>query len=289
MSRPYTIKDIYNYSKTDDLPMLSSYPADFWKTYRDNISYFDRLFMRKYTSFFPYAQDPEDYIDSVSDEFRTDVYAWLMINDKRYSELYRVNTIPDNEAYSLTNNYDLSETMQRTLTEDNEFIKGSMVINDNGSNIYGEQIITHDDQSEYGEQEIESTEDYSKGIQNNTSEDQVSAFNQGDYDPEHKRIDQEGSRSDRTENTQTLGGHTDNFNKEETRGAHTDTATNTRQEGSRTDTDAKDLVESTNLRRVGNMGVSTVDDMLQKHINTWEMFSFYDMIFSEIAREFLRC
>lgn len=289
MSRPYTVKDIYKYSKSDDMPMLSAYPADFWKAYRDNVGYFDRLFMRKYTSFFPYGQDPNDLIDSVSDEFRTDVYAWLMINDKRYSELFRVNTIPDNDAYSLTNNYDLTETMQRTLTEDNEFVKGSMVINDSSSNVYGEQIITNEDQSDYGEQDIESTEDYTKGLQNNTSENQVSAFNQGDYDPEHKRIDQEGSRSDRTENTQTLGAHTDTSNKEETRGAHTDTATNTRQEGSRTDTDAKDLVESTNLRRVGNMGVSTVDDMLKKHVETWEMFSFYEMIFSEIAREFLRC
>ena len=37
----YTIGDIYKKNKTDNKMMLSPYPADFWKPYRDNSNYFD--------------------------------------------------------------------------------------------------------------------------------------------------------------------------------------------------------------------------------------------------------
>ena len=38
----YTVGDIYNKNKTDQTLMLSNYPADFWKPYRDNNTYFDK-------------------------------------------------------------------------------------------------------------------------------------------------------------------------------------------------------------------------------------------------------
>lgn len=288
-AKKHTVKDIYNYSKEDDLPMLSSYPSAFWKPYRDNVHYFDRLFMRKFTSFYPYGQEPGDLIDEVADSLRIDVYAWLLANDKRYSELFRVNTIPDNESYSLVNNYDLTETLQRTQGEDGTFVKGQMTTSESAENVYGAQSTSTESESVFGQQEIETEEEYAKGLQNNTSEEQVSAYNRGDYDPEKKRIDQEGSRTDTTSGSETRASHTDSNEATETKASYTDELSTTRQEGTRTDTSEKDITESHTLRRVGNMGVSTVDDMLQKHIATWEMFSFYDMIFSEIAREFLRC
>lgn len=43
------IKDIYEYRRDDNSPMLSPYQPsdiDFWKPYRDNYAYFDRMFMK---------------------------------------------------------------------------------------------------------------------------------------------------------------------------------------------------------------------------------------------------
>ena len=45
--------------------------------------------------------------------------------------------------------------------------------------------------------------------------------------------------------------------------------------------------ESTSLHRVGNIGVMTVSDMLEKHVGLWERHQFFEMIFFDIARELL--
>ena len=80
----YTIGDIYNKNKTDETLMLSAYPADFWKPYRDNNAYFDRRFKTLYKSWYPYDQESDEGLAAVADAFRMDVYAHLTANDKRY-------------------------------------------------------------------------------------------------------------------------------------------------------------------------------------------------------------
>ena len=104
----YTIADIYNQNKTDDKMMLSPYPADFWKPYRDNHNYFDRRFKVLYKSFLPYDQEETEGRESVADDFRFDVYAHLMANDKRYSELF------DNDLYEAI---DLMNCVQKRISQ----------------------------------------------------------------------------------------------------------------------------------------------------------------------------
>lgn len=284
--RKITIKDIYKQNKSDDTPMLSDYESRFWLIYVTQYQHLDRIFMRRYESFFPMDQDGD--VVEISDTFRDDVYAWLLMNDKRYSELYRVNVI-DDENYSLTNNYDMTETLERTEDITGERVKGSETISDQGSNIYGAQTVGTETETVMGSQENGTSETINKGEQENETENTVSAFNVSTYEPETKSITNEGAREDGREVSETLGSRTDTIDTSTSYGSHTDTMSNVRTDGQRTDTDERNLIESSSLHRVGNIGVTTVDDMLQKHIDTWTAFDFYGFIFDEIAREFLRC
>ena len=258
----YTVGDIYNQNKTDDKMMLSPYPADFWKPYRDNHNYFDRRFKVLYKSFFPYDQEESEGRESVADDFRFDVYAHLMANDKRYSELFRVNVIPDNEAYSLTNNVDYTEEYSEESHLDRTFNKGAQVDGGTSFTTYGSQ---------------ENSEDRSKtyGITGSSTEKKVSAFNQSDYSPAEKLEYSDDEHTDTEDNTFTLGSHRDDTGMQQT-------------EGAREDTTDDDVTKDYTLHKVGNMGVQTVDDMIDKHVGVWTMFDFYNLVFTEIARDLLR-
>ena len=258
----YTIGDIYNKNKTDETLMLSNYPADFWAPYRNNNTYFDRRFKSMYKSWFPFDQDSDEGLAAVADAFRLDVYAHLMANDKRYSELFRVNTIADNDAYSLVNNVDYTETRLRTEGRDGENVKGSETITDTGANQYGAQTVN-------------TGVDETRGSRTDTSEQTTSAFNSSTYEPKDKVENITGQQINGTDTETQFGAHTDNIS-------------NTRVDGQRTDTSALDITENESIRKVGNMGVQTVDDMLKKHVDNWSLFDFYKLIFSEIARDLLR-
>ena len=258
----YTIGDIYNQNKTDDKMMLSPYPADFWKPYRDNHNYFDRRFKVLYKSFFPYDQEETEGRESVADDFRFDVYAHLMANDKRYSELFRINTIADNDAYSLTNNVDYTETYEEESGRDIEFNKGSQTDTEDLEHTKGAETDTEDLSTTYGAHDTTAT---------NT----ISAYNESGYSPKDKDVTESGTHEDTGDNSRTYGQRIDSEDNSRTYGARQDTIGET---GSKSST----------MRKVGNMGVQTVDDMLLKHWDNWNLFDFYKLIFEEIARDLLR-
>lgn len=285
----YTIGDIYNKNKTDQTFMLSNYPADFWKPYRDNNTYFDRRFKSLYKSWYPYDQDSDEGLAAVADEFRLAVYAHLMANDKRYSELFRVNSIADNDAYSLVNNVDYTETRLRTEGRDGENVKGSETITDTLQTSYGEQTVTQDNETTYGAQTITDDNDVVKGQRDDTTINSTSAENESGFSPVDKTEFTEGEQTDHIDNERTISSHTDSQDNETTYGAHVDRGSNSRVDGERTDTSSLDITENESIRKVGNMGVQTVDDMLNKHWNNWSaLFDFYRLIFSEISRDLLR-
>lgn len=107
-----TVKQMHKYAKDNNKPLLSSYPAAFWEEYRDNTRRYDSLFERLYKTFVYYDQDDDATIEEVYDDFVYQVYNHLLVNDKKYSELFRINVIDDTN-YSLTNNYDMTEIMAR--------------------------------------------------------------------------------------------------------------------------------------------------------------------------------
>lgn len=260
--RVFTIKDIQDYTKEHNVKMLSEYGADWWKGYRDNYQYFDRLFMKRFSSWFPFDQEYSEGIASIQQDFTFDVYAHLMANDKRYSELWRVNVIPDNDAYSLTNNVDYTESYEEDNGRNVTYNKGSQVNSDEGFTAYGEKTDTEDLSKTYGLHESD--------ITNSTS-----AYNQTEFTPVDKTEESDAEHTDTEDNSRTYGSHRDD-------------RTNIHHEGAREDSTGETGSKDYTLHKVGNMGVQTVDDMIKKHIENWTMFNFYELVFDEIARDLLR-
>ena len=260
------IKDIYTYTKDHTTPMLSNFTSsaggnlDFWKPYKDNYSYFDRIFMKKYRSWYPMDQEGE--IDDIATDFANDVKSWLMINDKRYSELYRIQTIPDDEKYSLTDNVFEHEVVETEFGKVVTFNKGEQEIKDEGSTTYAEYTDTQDNSR-------------TTGATGKTITDSTSAYNTGTFTAVDKTEEDDESRED-TEDLST------------THGAHTDTNGNTRTDGAREDSTEDSGTETVTRDRAGNIGVKDVPQIFMDQRDFWVDFSFYEIIFSEITRELLR-
>ena len=250
----FNVKDIYTSAKDNNRKLLSEYGSDFWAGYKANYQYFDRLFMKKYASLIPIDQDYLEGVQSIQEDFSYDVYAWLMANDKRYSELFRVNSIEDDTAYSLTNNVDYTETTARDVT----FDKGSQENEDDYTDTIGSQENTEDLSTTYG-------------VSSQTTTNAVSAYNSAIYDPDSQSAVNTPEHTDTGDNTLTFGSREDTHG-----GTHT--------EGARQDKTDEDIT----VHKVGNMGVQTVDDMLKKHWDNWTLFDFYGLIFEDIAKNLLR-
>lgn len=334
----YEIKDMQSYCRENNVKMLSTYDADFWKPYRDNNEYFDRLFMKKYRSWFP--MDQEGDLSEVVTDFAYDVKSWLMINDKRYSELYRIQTIPDDEKYSLTDNVYESEVINESGEHSNEFNKGSQLTSNSGSQTFathtdtednsrtfgthtdtednsrtnGSHTDTEDNSRTLGEQSIDTDATNTTGETGKTITNSTSAFNDSgfvntdkseeDDDSRQDTIDQTvvngertdtedlsktyGSQTNTEDLSKTYGAQTNTEDLSKTYGAHTDTNSLTTTEGARKDTDEGTDSKTIERLRQGNIGVKDVPQMLGDQLEFWSVFSLYDLIFSEIARELLR-
>ena len=118
-----TIDKLYKMSKEDPenkYPLLTDYQSsqavDWWDFYVENFEAFDYQFKQMYKSFVFFDQDPEDTDAEIMEKFGMTVYSWLMMNDKRNSELYRIHVIPDDENYVLTDNYNMNETYSGSNT-----------------------------------------------------------------------------------------------------------------------------------------------------------------------------
>ena len=234
-----TVNDLYKMSKPDNtedhFPLLTNFESaqevDWWAEYKDAYEVFDWQFKQQFSSFVFFDQDPEDTDDDVMQKFGMTIYSWLTMNDKRYSELYRIHVIPDDEAYALTNNYDLHETYSGTSTGASAATTGQRT------------DVTFDN----------------IGSQNSSNLNKVTGWNSGSENTRDSSDSEMGSRED-----------THQF----TKGQETDTA---RSQGT----------EGHTLRRWGNIGVMTIEDILKKHSDFWQLFNFYKIVFDDICKNFL--
>lgn len=235
-----TIKEIYKYDVDNDytlLPLLTdiSEGFDWWNnTYTDdNYNVIDELFARLYNSYvFHTIHDAEDYdVDSASEDFRYAVLELFIKNNKKYTELYRIEVIPDDESYALTNNYDLHETYSGTNQTQGAAITGQRT------------DITIDN----------------IGSQNSAGLNKVTGWNSGN---ENTRDSNEGAVGSRQDNHQFTKGQEEDTSRSQGQDAHT-------------------------LRRYGNIGVMTIQDMLEKQKNVWLPWSFLQIIFDDICAEYL--
>ena len=207
-----TVNEMYEVTKSAGTPLLSNFNAVFWADYIEHYTELDRYFARRYCSFRYFAQEESDTVEVVTQNFTSSVYEHLLVNKKRYEELYRVQTVNDND-YMLLDNYNVNETVTK---------EGS----GNGSIVSGER------------------------------EDKL--FNTTKVSP----FDSENFYNDTTNDGSTR------------KGAETDTTSNA-------------YNETVTSNKKGNIGVQTGADMLGKHTNYWKNFDFYNLVFSEIAKELL--
>lgn len=286
----HTIKDIYDYRREDNSPMLSPFePAgdiDFWKPYRDNFPYFDRLFMKKYRSWFPIDQEGD--IEEVAVDFAYDVKSWLMINTKRYAELFRIETIPDDEKYSLTDNVFEHEVVETEFGKTVTFNKGEQEIKDEGSTNYALHETTDNRTLSYGLHETETGVTENLGETEKTTENSTSAFNESGYTAVDKSVVSDAAIENGTTTEFSDKAHEDTDNRTIQSKAHKDETANTRTDGAREDTTEDSGTETVTRDRAGNIGIKDVPQIFMDQRDFWVSFAYYDFIFSEITRELLR-
>ena len=280
-----TIDALYTYAKQNQQTLLPTEEYDFWAGYEANYQKFDRYFFQKFRAFKVCQEyDSTATTSMMLTDWKQIVDAHLFVNGKRYSELYRVQVLSA-EAYDVVNNYDVHEVYERDNTGTQSMNEGQRM----DSNSYGATQET----TQYGE--AQRTEQYGArqdsnsttlGAQQSSNTEQKSAFNSSSMSNISGGTINNGSRQDSA--SLTTGAHTDTHT-DSTRtdytlgNAHSDTLTKGQQLNQRTD----NLKEESTMHRYGNIGVQTPADVIGGHIDLWEAFKFYEMIFDEIALKYL--
>lgn len=147
-----TVKDLYDWQHNHGVPgmeryLLSNFSSavdsenDFWENYRDNHLMYDWYFARRYRNFRYYGQDVEgdNPVEDVYVDFVDEVYNFLQINDKKYSELYKIELLENTS--SPTSDYNITETRNRTLNS--EYVSGQR--EDRSSSTQGASSSTRTD------------------------------------------------------------------------------------------------------------------------------------------------
>lgn len=224
-----TIEAIYKAKDSDPTVHITSYlfPTNtglaFWDgVYTEQTRLpMDRRFLMKYRSFVYFnSSDNSDYINYT--RFTTDVRDHLIANAKKYAELYRIHNV-DDDKYSLYDNYNMTETMDRDTT------------------------------AKLGEQINSGTE--SLGARSDSNTHSVAPYD--------------------SDTTHIESGNALSYGAQQN--------TNGMTYGERNDSGTEDYT----LKKVGNIGTMTVTDMLRKHKDFWDKWTFIDYIFNEISKELL--
>lgn len=173
MDRWISVNEMYNYAKDNNLKLLSTFDDTFWSDYITKHTDYDLVFNRKYKYFRYFDQDldTEETIGEITTRFIKDVETHLLMNKKKYEELYRVHILADND-YDFKGNVDYQRTRNMSTTENGTIIQGQRT--DSETEVVGEQ--------------------------ENTVEQEVSAFNSGGYSPSKKDTENVGEQTNGTTN-----------------------------------------------------------------------------------------
>lgn len=140
------VNELYKYAVDNEKMFLTqNFNAEFWNEYQNEHERFDRYFKTLYSSFKyilgvdTFAELHDTTIAEQFTRFQTDVENFLTANEKRYLELWRVNVVPDAD-YSITNNYDMTETMSRKTS--NKVDRNADEYTDTVTDTMGSQDIT---------------------------------------------------------------------------------------------------------------------------------------------------
>lgn len=165
---------MFQRTQEQQTPLLSNYTSLFWEVYKANYTDFDIYFKTKYKSFYFLDQEEDETLDAVISNWLDVVKSHLRVNDKRYNELFRIQVVPDDESYSIVENYYLQETY-------------------NGSN---------DNQGASASGQRTDINNFEQGNQKQSNLNSVSAYNSSNLNSRDKAETETGTRNDRTEFTQ---------------------------------------------------------------------------------------
>lgn len=321
-----TVNDMYKDARSSNAPLLSNYEAPFWSEYISDFSNYDRVFNRLYKSFEYFLQEEDDSVSECRSNFTEDVKCLLIANSKKYSELYRTYKI-DESIYSLTDNYDVTETYSGNKLTTIESRLGSRTDNTKSSDVIGSKTDSIENTDVIGG--ITNTETMNNGVKNtnenttygakNTNENTIYGSGSSETVDEVSPMDSNmfynnnknsTTTSEKTDSKQTTHS-TFTDSKQTTYSAFTDSKTineaertntsnnvinsgeqnnssnNTYTKGEQSDTHNHDETESYNIRKRGNIGVQTATDMISKHNQFWNSYEFYTLIFKDICKELL--
>lgn len=313
MVEKVTVEEMYKYWRDLDEPMFTTFIGDFWNVYKQYYTYFDHLFYKTYRSFIIYNVRDNVDMHNAGVDWSVDITAFLLTNEKRYEELYRLQELNDID-YSLLEPYHVTESHSitssgsetdnkgaKTRTKSDSMAYGAVTTTDSGNNVHGAKSETDGKTTNYGQDKITTTEENNIGRQINEEEHKRSAMNESTYSPKDITSNEYGTRQDTSEKEETRLSRSDTESGTHTEAAYTDTTSNTHTVQTHSDTGSSNIndsaytdtknttgTESKTITKKGNMGIYSFPKLLSEHKELWNAFNFYKMIFDEIADEFLR-
>lgn len=269
------IWELYKHARENTQTLLpDDISADFWQIYKTNNTYADRTFNTMYRDFsFVWAAYPgeKDIADAEKlQRFKSVVKLYLLANEKRYSELYRLQVV-DDDRYGILDNYDMMETMTRETMSQGEQTKGAQK---NGSTIADTEYTDITDRN-IGKQH--NTQSVSTGEQETTVTHSVAPYDSKTVNIDSQDSATAGKRTDSVDNT------TDAYTDTTTVDAGARNRTIENSEGERHDKTSDSGTENYTLTRKGNIGVMTQSDVMARHYDFWERYEYFLAIYHDIA------
>ena len=271
-----TLNQMYQYQKTQKPtePLLSSYDAEWWTEYVTNHVLYDSQFARMFKTFFYFNQSEDEPIADVTADFVESVKIHLMMNTEKYRQLWRVLSVPDaqNELYENVNG---TETTTVTFGKKTEYARAGKTDTHETSN------DAYTDTMESNANAYSDVTSDEKGKTHGKTEHSVAPYDSNAASLESSDDTTSDAYTDKsTLNAGARSGNTSaNYGK--THGTVSDTY------GAHTDSDTDSGTETTEYKRRGNIGVTTVSEMLRQHKEFWTSWEFYEYIFNAIAKDLL--
>ena len=295
---------MYKYSRDNDLKLLSDFDAAFWEEYKLNHARYDKVFSRLYSSFYYIHQEEDFTIDVVQSEFSEDVYNFLLINRKKYEELYRIYNISDDD-YKFDNNFSIKTTYSKDSTDSGTFNYGGKT----DSVSVTETLGAREDSTNSSQNNSERTDSYNDtigagkttvsnktGKQDNSHVNTVATYNDEDFYNKEKSSDLLGERVDEsTENITERSNSGEKITGSESietsstfsKGSQSNSNSSITEKSSYVDSTSNSSNENYTMEKSGLIGNKTSTSLIKEHENYWKLYEFYNRIFSDICSEFL--
>jgi hypothetical protein len=265
MKKRFKVEELYKTAKQSNvslLPVNTSF--EWWEEYENNTSIYDRYILDTFRNFYYWVVFSNSTPADALTDFKEAIVSFLTINQKRFSELYRLHVLPDS-AYDIVNNYSVTESSTRTTTEGER------------SDVQATTLGQHVDEETTSIGSRTDSSSNSIGARVDTSEAEISAFNSSEYQDANKTTNNTGAQT--SSGSVTSGAQSNTVNS--TFGAQSNSETFQKGE--------QENVEVTEFSRAGNIGVQTPADVIGGHLDLWDRFNFYKQIFDEIAKSYFVC